>query len=307
MKQMAVIVNPIAGGGRGQQIWAMLQPGLATLCDHLSYRLSDQGEDIGLLIQELMQTSPECFVIIGGDGTLSHAINAIFCNYPSKMPPLSMQIAFYNAGCGGDFARQFPHQTMISFIDNIVHNRSITCDVGKITFGSGDTRYFMNIASCGFSALVAATSSRHQWLKKCSGKLHYFLHSIKTFLRYQPMSVSVTWGDQEQPLLGHILLIACCNGRFFGSNMQVAPMAKLHDGLLDMIIFHHLSRLKALIKLRKIYSGQHLFEKNVQYVQAARICIAPVEEEVLIEADGEVVGRLPASFEILPQVLQLIV
>ncbi len=82
----------------------------------------------------------------------------------------------------------------------------------------------------------------------------------------------------------------------------------MNDGLFDVVSFNEFSKLNALLKLYKIYSGGHLLDNNVHYVQAKKIKIEPLEEsKIEIEADGEIIGCLPAQFELIKETLPLIV
>ena len=103
-------------------------------------------------------------------------------------------------------------------------------------------------------------------------------------------------------------MLTCCNGQYFGGGMHVAPMAKIDDGLLDVVLFRDYTKMDALFKMRKIYSGVHLLEKNVHYVQAKKITITPLEHKPLyIETDGESIGQIPAIFELLEKPISIII
>ncbi|HHU0036832.1 TPA: diacylglycerol/lipid kinase family protein, partial [Legionella pneumophila] len=114
--------------------------------------------------------------------------------------------------------------------------------------------------------------------------------------------------DDALPFDSSILLMAVCSGQYFGGGMHVAPMAKMNDGLFDVVSFNEFSKLNALLKLYKIYSGGHLLDNNVHYVQTKKIKIEPLEEsKIEIEADGEIIGCLPAQFELIKETLPLII
>ena len=60
--------------------------------------------------------------------------------------------------------------------------------------------------------------------------------------------------------------------------------------------------------MNQIYTGEHINNPNVKVFRGKSIIATPVEATagapVLIEADGETTGRLPAHFEILPKALK---
>lgn len=252
MSKIAVVINPIAGGGRGKKIWKVLKPGLHALFEQTVYRISNRVNDLEAITDGLLAENPDSLLIIGGDGTLNHVLNGLIENDKLKNPQI--KIAFFNAGCGGDFTRQFPQQKMTEFLDRLSHNQFIKCDIGKITLANQVSRYFINIASCGLSGHVVLRVSKSKWLKKLGGTLNYLLHALTGLMTYRKTKVRVQI-DDALPFDSSILLMAVCSGQYFGGGMHVAPIAKVNDGLFDVVSFNEFSKLNALLKLYKIYSG----------------------------------------------------
>lgn len=305
MNSIAVVINPIAGGGRGKKVWRVIQPGLNAIFDNVTYGMSNRVDDLASITQGLLETKPDFLLIIGGDGTLNHALNGLIEEDKLRNP--HTKIAYFNAGCGGDFARQFPEQHVTEFLDRLTHNQSIHTNVGKITWGNHATRYFMNIASCGLSGHVVLTSGKSRWMKKLGGSINYLAHSLTGLVSYKKSVVRIQI-DESPPFECSLLMMAVCNGQFFGGKMHVAPMAKIDDGMLDVVLFRDFTILDAFFKFHKIYSGSHLLDKNVHYVQAKKIRIEPTQKAIIeMEADGEHVGQLPATFELLSETISLII
>ncbi|MBL7480263.1 diacylglycerol/lipid kinase family protein [Legionella bononiensis] len=305
MSSLAVVINPESGGGRGKKIWLKVQSGLNTLFDKMTYRISACGDELTPLTQELLSDKPDYLLIIGGDGTLSYAINGIIKQ--DKIEIQKTKIAYFNAGCGGDFIRQFPKQDIIQFLDRLKNNQFVNCNIGKINFIDQPPHYFINIASCGLSGQVVSTVSNSRWFKKVGGSVNYFLHSLVALFTYKRSPVRIQIDDASF-FDCSLLLLAACNGQFFGGGMHVAPKAKLDDGLIDVVLFGDFTTFNALLKLPEIYSGTHILDKNVQYVQAKKITIEPKDNSIIhVEADGESIGHLPATFELLEDTFALIV
>lgn len=305
MSKIAVVINPIAGGGRGKKIWHVLEPGLNAVFDNVVYGLSNRVDDLASITQGLLEDKPDYLLVIGGDGTLNHVLNGFMEKDRLRSP--KTKIAYFNAGCGGDFARLFSQQKITEFLDRLMHNQCIQTNVGKITLANKSKRYFINIASCGLSGYVVASTANSRWMKKLGGTINYFVHSLTGLITYRKSQVSIQI-DENPVFECSMLMMAVCNGQYFGGGMHVAPMAKIDDGLLDVVIFKDFTKLDAVFKLHKIYSGAHLLDKNVHYVQAKKIQIEPLKKRIVeIEADGERVGQLPASFELLEEKLAIIV
>jgi diacylglycerol kinase family enzyme len=89
--------------------------------------------------------------------------------------------------------------------------------------------------------------------------------------------------------------------------MKIAPEAKLDDGLLDIVTIGDLGALKILTNAHQLYLGTHLGMKQVHHSLAKCIAARPVSPDdiVDIEVDGELPGKLPATFEIVPVALRV--
>ena len=305
MNHIAVVINPISGGGRGKKVWRVLKPGLNAIFDRITFRISNHVDDLSSITQKLLSEDPDFLLIIGGDGTLNHVINGAIDKDELRNP--NTKIAFFNAGCGGDFVRLFPKQNVTEFLDRLSHNQFVKSNVGKVSFPNKPARYFINIASCGLSGYVVLNAARSKWLKKLGGTINYLLHSLSGLFTYNKTQVTIQI-DETPAFECSMLMLAVCNGQYFGGRMHVAPMARIDDGLLDVVLFRDYTKWDALIKLHKIYSGNHLLEKNVHYIQAKKITIVSLErKDVEIETDGESSGQLPAVFEILDNPISIIV
>jgi len=305
MTQIAVVINPIAGGGLGKTTWDTLQPGLHAVFDEVIYGMSNHVDDLVSITEGLLESEPDFLLVIGGDGTLNQVLNGFI--EKDQCVNTNTTLAYFNAGSGGDYARQFPAQNATEFLDRLAHNQAIQTNIGKITFAHQPVRYFINIASCGLSGQVVLDTEKSRWMKKLGGSVNYFVHSIMGLIKYKPSQVRILVDDAHY-LDCSLLLMAVCNGQFFGGRMHVAPMAKINDGLLDMVLFHDFTKTDALIKFRKIYTGSHVLEKKVHYVQAKKVAIESLDNRrVEMEADGEYVGCLPAIFELLNQTVPLII
>jgi len=104
------------------------------------------------------------------------------------------------------------------------------------------------------------------------------------------------------------LTITCCvvcNGRFFGGGMHVAPEASLDDGRLDVTVWQGFGLRDFIVKRRALYDGTHIHDPGTRTLRG--VCLyATSDEPVPLEIDGEAVGTLPATFEIIPAALRVV-
>jgi diacylglycerol kinase family enzyme len=88
--------------------------------------------------------------------------------------------------------------------------------------------------------------------------------------------------------------------------MFAAPEADLTDGLLDVLIIGDISKPDLLWSLPRLYKGTHLTHPKVTIKRGKEIEIHS-KESIFLQADGELLGKLPARFYLLPAALNVIV
>ena len=97
-----------------------------------------------------------------------------------------------------------------------------------------------------------------------------------------------------------------CNTIHTGKGMKMAPLARLDDGLIDLIIVRKVSRFKLLKLFPKVFAGNHISDPGVDYRQVKKFSILP-EKDRQLNIDGEVLGTTPVEVEVLPQEIELMV
>jgi len=98
--------------------------------------------------------------------------------------------------------------------------------------------------------------------------------------------------------------VAVANGRIFGKGMKIAPHARLDDGLFDFVYIKGMKFLEFCANGWKLMNGTHLGHPKIFLVQGRKIEAEPeAGDTVLLEFDGEQLGTLPATFEMVPRSL----
>ena len=99
--------------------------------------------------------------------------------------------------------------------------------------------------------------------------------------------------------------------RSFGGVLRtLAPGATLRKDTLSFITFNTRSRFRYLRFLLAVVFGRHTFSNDVELLEATSVdCRARngSKNPIYVEADGEVLGALPARMEIASQKLTLLI
>ena len=129
---------------------------------------------------------------------------------------------------------------------------------------------------------------------------------MQTAMSSEPTRVIVRVDDSNARQLS-VVNLCIANARYFGGGMKIAPAAKIADGRFDVISVGDLSALKLLTSAPRLYFGSHLSMSEVSHTLAKKVLLTgpTAGSEVALEIDGELPGRLPASFQIIPGALRV--
>lgn len=299
-----IIVNPNSANCTTKKRWPAIEKNLRKVLGEFAVEFTAGPNTATGLTRQALRQGFEMVVGIGGDGTVNEIVNGFFENNAPINPAAVFGIIERGTGC--DFIKTVGiSKEETSAIEILRGRKTRRIDVGKFSFvdhqGKTALRYFANITSFGMGGEVDKRVNRAS--KALGGKLSFLRAALATFLTYKNKKVRLKiddFFDEERTIMN----IAVANGQFFGAGMQVAPQAKLNDGLFDIIIMGDFNLLEAIPNLSKIYKGEHLGHPKVESYRGKKV-IATSDEIVLLDVDGEQPGQLPATFEIIPHALNI--
>lgn len=300
------IVNPAAGGRKAQELWPAAEAALRSVYGKFDTFVTERPGQAEEIARDALTDGATEILVFGGDGSISEVVNGIQVTDGAETI-----LTVIPSGTGGDFRKTFniPPKPE-DFIAGLENRTPRKIDLGKITFvdwdGQEQVRYFANIASFGLSGEVDKAVNAATWPKKLGGRFTYAWCTLAAMNKYAPMKVRLFVDDAVDTLV-RFNTVAVCNGQFFGGGMHVAPIADPSDGLLDIIAIEPQSALSGLRNAPKLYKGAHLDEPNVRSWKGKRVSAVPADpsQSALLDIDGEPLGKLPATFEIIPGAISL--
>jgi diacylglycerol kinase family enzyme len=313
-----VIANPKAGAGAVEEDWPLIERLLRARLPEIDMAFTEGPGHATLLAREALRAGWEMVVAVGGDGTLNEVVNGFFeppepeSRYtvtedgwmqlahdgPPEFIDEDAVLGVIPLGTGGDFKRSVG--LMGGHRETIEHfsGRSVReIDVGQIGFIDKDDelacRYFVNIASAGFSGAVDEIAN-NSW-KGLGGTPSFLLATARAFVKWKNIDIELLL-DSTVEIEDCMQNIVVANGEFFGGGMWIAPGAELDDGEFQVVVMGDLSRREVLAIAPKIYRGQHFQNGKIYRRNASRISarVADSSREALLDVDGETPGRLPA-------------
>ncbi len=285
-RRLIIIFNPTSGWRRRRRFEAVLHRLRARGCE-ATVCVTTAAGDAERLAAAADRERYDLLVVAGGDGTINEAINGL----AGRRLPL----AILPLGTANVLAAELGQRT-----DPEAIARTIAEGVARpVTVGIANGRRFILMTGAGFDAQVVATVNLG--LKRWLGKTAYGLAILRQLLVYGFPSYRVSLDGAQQPAAS--VLVA--NAHFYGGRFVAAPAAGLCTPTFEVGLFERSGRAAAIGYAMALFLGLLPRLKSYRLLAARRIEIeGPAGEPV--QADGDIIARLPVRIEVLPAALELI-
>ena len=301
-KRILLIANPASGQHRGERRLAQASERLASLGHAVTATLT---ESAGHATRLTKSNAPDFEIIaaLGGDGTVNEVANGLMAVEPAERPAL----ATLPVGTGNDVALTYGLAHFESAIDALAKGSTRTLDVIRVQLmrdGKSVTRHALLFVAAGFAAeVIRKTGPR---VKRIFGRrFSYSVGLFRALASFRAPEFSVKWDGGEAA--GQMFQVCAGNTEFAaGGVMRISPGARPDDGLLNISLVDALGRLQIVRRFPSILSGRYVEDERVDYFTGKRLEIDAVPPAEL-QADGDIIGTTPATVELLPGALQLVV
>ena len=149
-----------------------------------------------------------------------------------------------------------------------------------------------NIASFGSSGLDTESKPCVQVVGR---QRHLPLGTVQGMMEYENQRVKIEFDGHE--CVQNVNIVAVANGVISGGSMKIAPAAMLNDSLFDLVISDDL-RLKDFLSTIRNSTREHVALDEFQVHRVPKVTASSLGKDVMIEVDGESLGRLPATFDV---------
>jgi YegS/Rv2252/BmrU family lipid kinase len=288
-RDIALIVNPSAGGGRASRALPAVEARLLALGVRLEV---DATRDMGHA-RELAASAARAgrtVVTLSGDGLVG-CVAGVLRDIPGAV------LGVLPGGRGNDFAR----------VAGIPLDAEAACDViaggtpRPIDLGLAGDHPYIGIASLGFDSDANRIANE---APSQLGQLVYLYGALRAVAGWKPAEFSLEVDGERLSFSGWG--IAMANSKAYGGGMFVAPDAELDDGALDVVRLERTSKARFLRSvLPKVFKGEHVHEPSVHVLRGAEVRV-DADRPFTVYADGDPVGELPMTFRALPGALQVL-
>lgn len=307
MRKALMLYNPLSGGRRERRLAdvesaaVVLRSAGAEIAIAPTERASGCQQQVRQAIADGYDTIFAC----GGDGTIHDLLQAMVGSQAA--------LGIIPLGTGNTLAHDLDLPLKpVAAAKASLRARLRRIAVGRVGFqdfsGNPDSRYFTVTVGIGVDAHLfykLDLAMKHRW-----GMTSYYLKATWLWLthplEYFQASMSGKNGAREVDVSQ---LLAVRIGNFGGVLRQLAAGASLDRSDLRLVLFRTRSRIAYLRYILRCLAGTRWQVRGIELEDAERVeCRTNASDSrVFIEADGELLGTLPAEITIVPDAVTLLV
>jgi diacylglycerol kinase (ATP) len=310
MRRVALVDNPASGQNSSRRVATVraAREALQSAGIEVEHLTIDGPGSGSALAREAMARGCDSVIVCGGDGTVHEVIQALVGT--------GVALGVVPMGTANALASDLGlSKSPVKAIRRLLTARPVQVPVGRIFYRTADgaegSKYFTVAAGVGADALLMARmdpARKRKW--------GYLLYILEAFLIWAShpfplFKVQFAKNGNGRPHVAEASQLLAVRVRSFGGVLgNLAPGATLHSDDLCLVAFKTRSRFRYLRFLLAVIGQRHTFSKEVELLKADTVECMPrngSSSRVYVEADGDVLGHLPARIEIAPQMLTLLI
>lgn len=270
-----LVVNPAAGRGRSRRVLPEVTAALTAA--GAAYQVSESASlDDARDIAARAGRAGHVVVAVGGDGIAGALAGAAAA--------AGAGFGLIPAGNGNDLARVLGIPADPAAAARVlVTGRERRVDLIAVAAGGQPESIVAGSVYLGLPSVAGEIANRTRWLR---GPVVYPVAALRALAGWVPAAfrVEVAGPGPVRDFAGYAVVVA--NAAYFGAGMKVAPSAEIDDGLLDVVIMRHGSRVAFLRVLLKIKNGSHLGLPQVSIDRGPAVTVT-AGRDLPAAADGE--------------------
>jgi len=171
---------------------------------------------------------------------------------------------------------------------------------GRLTPTGRNPRYFLLMAGIGLDANIVIDLDPE--LKKWLGKIAYWLGSVVMLgRRFTEFDVNL----EGETISSSFTLVS--RVRNYGGDIEIARDVSLLDDYFEMVAFEGEDSFRYIRYFTGVVARALERTPGVTIRKVRKLDLTPRSEEpVFVQVDGEVAGSLPATIELIPDALTLL-
>lgn len=268
LKKLVFIINPKSGPRRNRKIQQAILQTVDTAQFETEIVYSEYAHHGTEIARNAASQGAYAVIAVGGDGSVSDVAQGLLGT--------ATILGILPNGSGNGMARTLKIPLDIAEAVKLINKGHNTA----MDIGFTNNRLFVSNAGVAFDALIA-----HKFSKSITrGIFAYSQLVIRYMWRYKAWDFDITIDGKLYREKAFMVSVA--NGRQFGYNFWIAPMASYTDGLLDVVIIKNFPRLLGGIITLRALTGTIAYSPYVVHYKGSSISITHPKLK-LMQTDGD--------------------
>ena len=286
LRRLLLVVNPHASSA--DEVAEMARTAFADCAVEVILVRTESADDLEHAVEQHAE-SVDALILIGGDGTLHHALPVLHRH--------DLPIGLLPGGTANDFARCLrTPESVRATCEGLLQGREVSADLGIVNGVP-----FLNVSHVGPGAEVATRSSGTG--KRLLGVVSYLRHALDVILNRRRFAVEVDC-DGERHVLRSIQ-VSVGNAPYFGGGNLIYAESAINDHQLYLYSVRPLKWWHLLLVAPLLRRGRGDSTHGIDRLHGRRITIR-TSKPLPLSADGEAIGTTPAEFTVIPNALRFL-
>ncbi len=300
-----VICNPAAAGGRAYRRWKKFLKRAEEKGLKFAYKLTGRAGEAEELAAAAIESGYSRIGVFGGDGTLNEVLQAV-----ALAGEFKPTVVFLCGGSSCDFQKGISISS--DPLERLLQEKEKLIDVAVVEHrdfrGRRKIRYFLANSSTG-----VLSEAMHRFnlapfpvflFKRISIDLAALAAGVATLAKFTPFKARIkTDGKIFEMALSNITVF---KSSYFGGGMNYGVKTERDDGLLHVALIEATARARLFSLIPSLYTGKVLSRSPAHYFTCRSLELES-SNEVVVETDGEIVGRPPLRYSLLSKKLRIVV
>lgn len=290
MKKISFIVNPISGTlRRRKDMESLLNKHLDKSKFEYEIIITEYAGHAIELSKNAREAGSDIVVAVGGDGSVNEVASSLIGT--------NTIFGVLPGGSGNGFAMHMGIGRKLSKAVKILNQ----CKVKRIDTIELNGQPCVNLSGVGFAANIAYKFKE----SKQRGFINYFKITMEQAYKYpfQKYEISV---DGQPFVERECLMVEVANSTSFGYNFKPAPLAKVDDGLLELVIVNKTPKHNYFAAFPRMVNGKIHKSYFMERMACKKVNIK-IPENSFVHMDGEgFMESKTLNYKIIPNSLDVI-
>lgn len=296
-----LIVNPTSGSFTGKRKWTQIAATFEAEGIPYDYEFTTKPQHEYELVVQGLEKGYRKFVSVGGDGTLHHVVNGLM--QQKSVSLTEVKLGVIPLGTGNDWVKTYKIPKNIKKAVQIIKaENTILQDIGQLSLLHADkTVFFNNVAGLGFDGYVVQRNERMKFL----GAASFLISTVLSLASYTSSKFTIESAEHKLTTKSLVTIVGIC--QYSGGGMQLTKDVDSADGLFDVSVARHFSLWKLLQNVMDLFNGAIVNHAQVKTFKTTNVTIKTSQDEVFIQADGELIGTGGFTAKVLPKGMQFVI